>query len=523
MKKISLVFTVMLIAVFAAASAMAYTLNSRSEEMTANSICDHAGTITLTFTEEDYDTITNYLLTNNYVLLRVTLGGQNIDPGADVPILCRDIQGTDTANGALGTPLPNDGDLVELDAINVEVSDVSTVDGTPDVTAHVYGDTGDQYFEIYITGIQPSGTWTEANTFPWIKIGLYDELIAVSDTDTAICADVHDFGGLSLLTVSIDNTPQSLTTTTSDNQIGHFLVEDVTLRDCDKTEDDYCPSTTSIELCPLETVGQGVECPTYRYCFVAEGDFPDDGDISVVIRTNGATNSANDQEGVYFTSISLLNEDDDTVPMSSLDYYEADGITEATVACEWEAENVQFTVNAADISGAGNELRFCISYTVNPDEAAAGTDVRFWVDASTIPCGSLFSGVMTAASLFECGTIPSCMYFPYVLTQTSFATGIVITNLTDVAPADMEAILTLTDSTGAVFTYTKTDFTSKVWSFVLDSVLAEYGWTPAPGNAWLHVQTNFTVDGYSFVTDGSFGAGTLPRVLVNCGDYSSFK
>ena len=362
---------------------------------------------------------------------------------------------------------------------------------------------------------------------PWIKIGLYDELIAASDTDTAICADVHEFSGLSLLTVSIDNTPQSLTTTTSDNQIGHFLVEDITLRDCDKTEDNYCPSTTSIELCPIDDSLQSA-CPVYNYCFVADGDFPADGSINITIRTNGSIDGANDQEGVYFSNISLYDEDGSVIMPSDLDYYLADGETEAATGCVWEAENVQFSVDASHImaasSGVGNELRFCISYTVNPDEAAAGTDVRFWVEASEVPCGSLFSGVMTAASLVECGTIPSCMYFPYVLTQTSWATGIVITNLNPNISADnMEAILTLTDSTGAVFSYTKTDFTSTVWSFALDSVLAEYGWTPAPGNAWLHVQTNFTVDGYSFVTDGSFGAGTLPRVLVNCGDYSSFK
>ena len=105
------------------------------------------------------------------------------------------------------------------------------------------------------------------------------------------------------------------------------------------------------------------------------------------------------------------------------------------------------------------------------------------------------------------------MYFPYVLTQDSaWFTGIVVTNLSSsVAIADMVATFTITDGTGATFTYTKTDFETKVWAFSLDAELSNFSGTPAPGAAWLKVETNFSVDGWQFMTDGSFGAGTLPR------------
>jgi hypothetical protein len=106
------------------------------------------------------------------------------------------------------------------------------------------------------------------------------------------------------------------------------------------------------------------------------------------------------------------------------------------------------------------------------------------------------------------------MYFPYVITQNAtWFTGIVVTNLSSAVDiADMEATFTLTDSTGSTFTNTKTDFDAKVWAFSLDAELPNFSGTPAVGAAWLKVETNFSVDGYQFLTDGVFGAGTLPRV-----------
>jgi len=126
--------------------------------------------------------------------------------------------------------------------------------------------------------------------------------------------------------------------------------------------------------------------------------------------------------------------------------------------------------------------------------------------------------------VFTIGTFPeetvstTTMYFPYVLTGFNpWISGIVVTNLdtVDTPIADMEATFTVTDSTGDTFTYTKKDFESEggaVYSFVLDNILDRFaGGTPKAGNAWLKVETNFSVDGYEFVTDNQFGAGTLPR------------
>ncbi|PID73465.1 MAG: hypothetical protein CSB33_03595 [Desulfobacterales bacterium] len=104
--------------------------------------------------------------------------------------------------------------------------------------------------------------------------------------------------------------------------------------------------------------------------------------------------------------------------------------------------------------------------------------------------------------------------FPYVLTDTSpWFTGIAISNM-DVdgtAIENMEATLTIMDVTGATYTYTKTDFNESVWVFGLDSILDEFSGTPAAGAATLTVESNFALDGYEFLTDGTFGAGTLAR------------
>ena len=136
--------------------------------------------------------------------------------------------------------------------------------------------------------------------------------------------------------------------------------------------------------------------------------------------------------------------------------------------------------------------------------------------------------------------LDSCMYFPYVLTGGSWATGVVVSNtsgilfdhygqlaslLADtpaegmfpdaVAPAEQVITYTLEDSTGALFTKTFAagTLTSPIHSFVL----TVDGWaegTPAAGPAMLRVNTNFPADGYSFLTDGNFGAGTLSRLCM---------
>lgn len=521
--RVTAVFVAMFLVVFMASSAMAaIQLGSRSQEMTANSTCDLAGTITLTFPEAEYDIINTYLGANDAAVIRVSLSGTDIPPSADVPRLCEPITGT-VLGGGLGAQagdLPDN--LVDIQTIDVEVSDVSGAAGPNtirDVTAYVIGTEGSQYFTIYITGFEARAgeNWADPNTWPWIKVGLFQDLIDAGDHEhTAICGDVHDFSGLSKLTVSLNLTPNTLTYTTADNQIGHFLVAEVDLRDCDKVETCANDSTETIELCPREALGQAVACEDNFACFVIDGDLPPAGTAALEIRSNGAANGDNTQSGVYITSVRIFNEVGGGI-ITPFTYFMADGTTVATVFdCDDESEQAAGFVDMAVVAaGAGNEIRVCVTYEINPDEAAVDTDVIFWVELYMPPCGTIISGSIATAALVECGGIPSCMYFPYVLAgHPGWFTGIVVTNLSqDVPIANMEATFTLTDVTGAMFQYTKSDFDSKVWSFGVDNVLSDWGWTPAVGNAWLYVQTNFEVDGYEFLTDGVFGAGTLPRLI----------
>jgi len=111
------------------------------------------------------------------------------------------------------------------------------------------------------------------------------------------------------------------------------------------------------------------------------------------------------------------------------------------------------------------------------------------------------------------------MYFPYVTWQGAWSTGIVVTNISSmvpyapmvVAPEDMEVTFVLHDVNGDQFTYFKDDFTTANWAFSMGALVPEFDGTPADGPAWLEVQTNFVVDGYSYIANGNFGLGTLPR------------
>lgn len=528
--KITVVLLAIFIALFAVSSASAYILNARSEEMTANSTCDFAGTIQMFFGADDYNIIDPYLTDGNLaVVLRVSLSGTDIDLGAQAPKLCKDISGSfnpdenEDGKGDTWPTLPIG--MVSLDEVGIEVSNLS---GGPDFEAYVKGNEGNQYFTIYILSMEAGAT----NTDPyWIKVGLWEELKDLpggeplySNETTAICADVRDFSGFSKLTVSIDNTPQTLTTTTSENQIGHFLVESIDLRECDKIEDNTCATTRTIQLC--EGVEGQTTCLTGTACFVVDGDLPDMDSFVVDLRTNGESSGANTQAGVYITSVSAYYLDaTDTVLSPTVYYYDADMDPEVDKpltehGCEQEPILARVTFpKLASGQNYGSKIQFCVTYGVKPELAAAGTKARIWTKAATLPCGDLWTKLYEAAELVECGGAPGCMYFPYVVSGIQpWAAGVVVTNLAsaDVPAEDMIVTFTMTDAAGNVFSATKDDFDSVVYSFVVDDVLEAFGWSPAPGNAWLKVNTNFSADGYSFLTNGAFGAGTLPR--QSCSD-----
>lgn len=559
-RKGALAFVAFAMVVFAASSAMALILEARSEEMLANSTCDEAGTITIFFTEEDITRINEHLVDNNYTSIRVTLGGDNVALDATPPILCKNIIGDNSVLGSQLKPLPNsdpipgDGNpqgLVELDELlgagqGIEVSDKDN-DNVPDIAAWVYGRSGDQFFTIYITNeyaavngsavfVRPAFSYipdpdAEQAQLPWIKVGLHEDVIPPTYESTSICADIRDFGTLALLDVSLDTEPTNLTLNTSDNQIGHMLSGDMELRDCNEKTNEFCylggipiSSTKEIVLKPIDEQGA---CMTYYKCIVAEGTYPSSGAMKLIVRTNGASNGADTQKGVYLRDIELYDEQASPLLSTGFEFFLADGETEvwpdadtqvdrtAALECTYRAQYAETEIQAGNLNG--DEIRICVWYQVNSEEAEVDTTVQIWVDITTIPCGVLLQDSIDAALLVKAAQ--RCIYFPYVLTGISnlgWGTGVAITNLSpDVAVEDMEVTATLTDNTGTAFTGTIPEdmVTGTVFAFGIDNLVEMMGWEDvAAGAAWLEVNGNFAIDGYSFVSDGNFGAGTLPRL-----------
>lgn len=499
---------------FMAAPAMAANVTSTAAWMAAHSECDQAGSFQVTFTPSDVDAIQAQIGTIGYALIKVSLSGTDVSTDAEIPTLCNSIRGTADP----GAPVPNTGNLYAIDEIGVEVSDVTGFIGA-DVTAYAYGANTNQFFYIYITGIQDSQTPADSGTWPWISLGVYsqDPGPPVIDADSSICARVVDYSGIAKLLAVFDVSDNIFQIGTGSTIIGQFINQDVNIRGCGK-DDVSCSDTSTIQLCPVPDQGN---CPSGGICFVAEGNYPTTGEIEFYIRTNGQENGDDTQKGVYITGVNLYVEGS-TSPIDPLFIdedtqfeYKADGSdADNTGDCDFEVKQYRFKLNASVLSEG--KLQFCISYDVDPETAQVGTDARFWVEASTIPCGVVIEPgtIVPGASLVSCGSeVNYRMYFPYVLTQsTPWGTGIAITNM-DSNPtiSEMVCTFTLTDSTGTSFTYIKSDFNSTVWTFMLDSIVSEFDGTPAPGPAWLGVVTNFPVDGYEFLSDGNFGAGTLPR------------
>jgi hypothetical protein len=113
-------------------------------------------------------------------------------------------------------------------------------------------------------------------------------------------------------------------------------------------------------------------------------------------------------------------------------------------------------------------------------------------------------------------TDQGCLFFPYVIQgQAPWGSGVVI-SARDQMPTAPTCTLTLTNGQGTVATYTNTAM-DRLWVFLLDDVMDQF--TPAlpAGPATLQVTSNYRIDGYSFLTNGNFGAGTLPRACTaNC-------
>lgn len=191
------------------------------------------------------------------------------------------------------------------------------------------------------------------------------------------------------------------------------------------------------------------------------------------------------------------------------------------------ASNI-YTMQPTDITNNLQKFQIDLPFLrYDANEINLGDSVTVLIEYGKVAlCGPCFACECqrTIGVLGACPTTGTeCMYFPFVFTDMApWDTGIVISNLSNtggnmpagasyVQIADMQAVFTYIDNTGAEFTYTKSDFDSTVWAFMMGAFAANLSGTPAAGNGWLLVNTNFSVDGYQFVTNGQFGGSTEPR------------
>lgn len=521
--KVLAVFVALFLAVFMATGAMAFNVTNRSAEMDDFSPCDRAGTIRMGWTQSDLNQINTWLTTHDYALIRIALNGTDLPTNPTLPKLCKNIHGTATYTGLVsGNPIPNSGQLVLLDQANVEISNIGAV---ADGQIYVHGNAGDQFISVYIVATAGVTIGVSEDTTSWFKIGLYDEL-DVAQEKTSICAQVLSFSGISKLTISNEAFPNTLTFS-GDNEIGHFLTQLVTLRNCVKNEK-VNADTTSIALCPLGGDEQNPACPNYVKCFVAEGDFRPGESIQITVRLNGATNGATTQAGVYFAAGAPVAVYDEAgvliTPTVAWAYFEADGTTSATPGCSpFEAQIATATVASDAILSAGNELRFVVNYTVNPDQAVANTDVRIWATGETLPCGTLFDGFVTAARLTACGSgISNTILFPYftAIETGAWWNGIAIVNLGETVGT---ATIRVYEKDGDVFASQALTLgpTDRLLSKTLDDPF--FTWTRESGagtfgdsDCYVTVTTDFNVDGFGMMGNNSPGnddsMGYLPRL-----------
>jgi len=279
-------------------------------------------------------TITTYE-TTEYVLLRFTLSGTNLDPTKGPPILCAHIAG-DPANDLVFTnPVANWNDVVDLEEINVEVSDKSG-NTTADVTAYVAGTSGNQYFEVVITGIETGEASSSAdyNDWPWVRVGLDpgDTSVTIADNEShAIWVNVPAFKLNSTLEASLDTWPNILTYTPGNDQIGHFTTDsdgDGTLNCHDGCPNDPAKIDPGICGCGIPDIdndGDGIfdcmdGCPSDLFkiepgvcgCGVSDTDSDNDGTPDC---NDGCPDDPDKTEpGAYGCGISDVDTDGDGTP-----------------------------------------------------------------------------------------------------------------------------------------------------------------------------------------------------------------
>lgn len=111
-------------------------------------------------------------------------------------------------------------------------------------------------------------------------------------------------------------------------------------------------------------------------------------------------------------------------------------------------------------------------------------------------------------------TDKGCVFFPYLVQNvqktTGWASGVALTARTAL-PKDAYYEFTLIDAAGHTATYKETADVKYVWAQMLDTIMPKFPAGIVAGPVSLQVKTNFSMDGFSFLTDGNFGAGTLAR------------
>ena len=542
MKKTCVILSVVLACAFMAATAMAFDVQNRSAEMdfvypakADQVVCDKAGTIKYTFTQTDWDNIQAHLDAGNaYAEIRIALNGQEV-PGPDLPLLCENIKGS-----AVKAGVPHSGELIHLGYTNAVAGnaeavfggllgvEVSNIYANPDVEVYVWGQKGDSIIHVYITDLNETSNnifWLDAGTRPWFTVGLYNSVVDLIEDDTTqkvraagICADVHSFGVFSLLTISNESTPQNLVFT-GDNEIGHYGKRELAIEECITVKNgpsDTCD--TSLPTIPKNCPVGEQDCNLYSACFKLVGTWPSvrDGRVTITVRTNGATDGATTQAGVFLTSNAFYGQNGNVIVPLNVKYYDADDDLVEKYECETVVKAV-YTISLVNIldAGTGTTLRFCTVYNTN-ENAVAGTDVRFWVDASLIPCGEIFSGRYDGETIIDCNAVDAdtnTLVYPYFTTiDSAWWQGLTITNL---GSADGTAKVYYYEQDGDKATAEINIAANSMFSDLLSNIVM----TPDAGNAgtigdsrnYIVVCTDFMADGFAMIANGVDSMGYIPR------------
>lgn len=177
----------------------------------------------------------------------------------------------------------------------------------------------------------------------------------------------------------------------------------------------------------------------------------------------------------------------------------------------WWIDLPAMVLNDPEIKGREGEM-------IRIEVCLQGVTGGICQDCNDICCCIIDLGTLCCEA-YECQR--TCIYFPYVvtgLTNIGWSTGVAITNVG--GSPSMDLTLTITDSTGEKFVYTKEGHTATVWSFYIDAILSGFSGTPAAGPAMLEVKSSEgVIDGYVFLSDGNFGGSTMAR---ECGCSSGF-